>query len=49
MIHPHSLDSTTIARLRQLVVSAYSGRDDLYAAAEQLTDQDLSVICHKLV
>jgi hypothetical protein len=42
------LDSTTIARLRQLVVSAYSGRDDLYAAAEQLNDQDLSVICHKL-
>lgn len=48
MIRQHSLDSETIARLRQLVVSAYSGRDDLYAAAKQLTDQDLSVICRKL-
>ena len=48
MIHQHSLVAETLARLRQLVVSAYSGRDDLYAAARQLTDQDLSIICRKL-
>jgi uncharacterized protein (TIGR02284 family) len=48
MIRPHSLDSKTIARLRQLVVATYSGRDDLYTAAEQVGDDDLSVICRKL-
>jgi uncharacterized protein (TIGR02284 family) len=48
MSRPHSLDSETIARLRQLVVSTYSGRDDLYAAAKQVTDQDLKAICRKL-
>jgi hypothetical protein len=48
MIRPHSLDSETIARLRHLVVATYSGRDDLYAAAAQVTDKDLGDICCKL-
>jgi uncharacterized protein (TIGR02284 family) len=48
MIRPHSLDSETILRLRMLAVATYGGRDDLYAAAAQLSNEDLSVICRKL-
>jgi uncharacterized protein (TIGR02284 family) len=48
MIHPGSLDSETIERLRKLIATTYGGRDDLYAAANQLNDEDLSAICRKL-
>src|SRR5512133_48742 len=48
MIRPHSLDSETIARIRELVVATYSGRDDLYTAAAQVNDKDLGKICCKL-
>jgi hypothetical protein len=48
MIRPHSLDSETISRLRQLVIATYGGRDDLYAAGKQVGDEDLAVICGKL-
>lgn len=48
MIRPYSFDSETIAMLRRLVAATYSRRDDLYTAAEQLTDEDLSAICRKL-
>jgi uncharacterized protein (TIGR02284 family) len=47
-MRPYSLNPETIAQLRQLVATNYAGRDDLYAAAEQLDDEDLSAICHKL-
>jgi len=48
MIRPGSLNPETIARLRRLVEATYGRRDDLYAAARQLNDDDLSTICHKL-
>ena len=47
-IHPHSLDSQTIERLRDLVAATYSGRDDLYQAAANLEDAELAAICRKL-
>ncbi|MEN6494269.1 MAG: PA2169 family four-helix-bundle protein [Thermoguttaceae bacterium] len=47
-IQPHSLDPQTIERLRDLVAATYTGRDDLYRAAANLEDSDLSAICHKL-
>jgi uncharacterized protein (TIGR02284 family) len=48
MICPGSFNPETIARLRRLVEATYGGRDDLYAAAKQLNDDDLSAICRKL-
>jgi uncharacterized protein (TIGR02284 family) len=48
MIRPHSLESESIARLRHLAAATYAGRDDLYAAAGQVGDEDLSTICRKL-
>lgn len=48
MIHPQSLDTNTIDLIYQLVVATYNERDELYAAAEYLKDEDLSVICRKL-
>lgn len=47
-IHPHSLDSRTIERLRDLAAATYSGRDDLYLAADNLEDAELAAICRKL-
>jgi hypothetical protein len=47
-IHPHSLDSQTIERLRDLVAATYGGRDDLYQAAANLEDVELAAICRKL-
>lgn len=48
VIHPHSLDSQTIERLRTLVAATYSGRDDLYQAAANLEDAELAAICRNL-
>ena len=48
MIHPHSLDPQTIERLRELVIATYTGRDDLYLAADHLNDEELAAICRKL-
>ncbi len=48
MIRPHSLDPETILRLRLLAATTYSGRDDLYAAASQVSNEDLAIICRRL-
>jgi uncharacterized protein (TIGR02284 family) len=48
MIHPGTLDSETVQRLRRLVAATYGGRDELYAAADKLGDRDLAAICRKL-
>jgi uncharacterized protein (TIGR02284 family) len=48
MIRPHSLDAKTIEQLRRIVAQTYAGRDDLYAAADSLNDEDLVTVCRKL-
>lgn len=48
MIHSQSLDSKTVALLRNLVVATYYVRDDLYLAVDCLKDKDLAAICRKL-
>ena len=47
-MRPHRIDDPTIERLRELVSAMYGGRDELYAAAEQLDNEDLAVICRTL-
>jgi hypothetical protein len=47
-MRPHPIDDQTAECLRKLVVAMYEGRDDLYAAAAHLDNEDLAEICHKL-
>ncbi len=47
-MRPHPIDSRTIERLRGLVAAMYGGRDELYAAADHLGNDDLKAICRTL-
>ncbi len=47
-MRPHPIDDPTIERLRQLAVAMYGGRDELYAAASHLSNDDLAAICRTL-
>jgi uncharacterized protein (TIGR02284 family) len=48
MLQPGTFDSETVRQIRHIVGTTYAGRDDLYAAADQLQDGDLAVICRNL-
>ena len=47
-MRPHPIDPDTIDRLRKLVAAMYGGRNELYAAAGQLSNEDLAAICQSL-
>lgn len=47
-MRPHPIDSETIEQLRRLVVAMYGGRNELYAAAGHVSNDDLREICRKL-
>jgi len=47
-MQPRPLNVETLERLRELAGAMYGGRDELYAAAKEVGDEDLAVICRTL-
>jgi uncharacterized protein (TIGR02284 family) len=45
---PHKLDDTTLRKLQELVEANFAGRDELYAAADSLNDEDRKRVCRRL-
>lgn len=43
-----NIEPTTIQRVRELIRGNFATRDELYAAAEALSDDDLAEICRSL-
>ena len=47
-MQPRELDKKTLDKIRELVEANFGGRDELYAAAESLDDQDAERVCRRL-
>lgn len=45
---PNELDDATLRKLQTLVEANFTGRDELYAAAKSLNDEDRKNVCRKL-
>lgn len=47
-MRPTELDETTLTKIRDLVEASFGSRDELYAAAESLDDEDHKRVCRRL-
>ena len=47
-MRPTELDKTTLAKIRELVEANFGSRDELYAAADSLDDEDRERVCRRL-